>query len=450
MRRRGGSLQWRLVAGVSAAAGALWLAAALWLGLDTRHEIDELLDAHLAQSAALLIAQHAPAGDADEDDLELDAPILHRYGRHVALQVWQDGRLVMRSSNAPLQPMSALSDGFETRQIGESQWRLFAARHPDGKLQVVVGEETASRADVQQALLRGLLIPLALVLPALALVAWGVVRAGLAPLRRLGTLLASRPAESTAPIELPGGPAPREMAPLLAALDALLSRIAGLLDAERRFTADAAHELRTPIAAIRAQAQVAMAADDPAQRQRALTATLAGCDRASRLVQQMLTLARLETTGLAARQPVDLAHLSREVAADLAPAALARRQVLDLETPPGPCVVDGDADLLAVLLRNLLDNAIRYAPVQARIHLVLSSSATGGASLRIEDGGPGLDEASLARLGERFFRAAGPDAPPGSGLGWSIVRRIAQAHGASVEVGRSPSLGGLAVTLRWP
>ncbi|WP_374566095.1 ATP-binding protein [Ideonella sp.] len=444
------SLQWRLVAGVTAAVGALWLAAGLWLGLDARHEVDELLDAHLAQSAALLVAQQAQPNDDDDDDVQVDAPMLHRYARHVAFQVWHEGRLAMRSPNAPLQPLSTIGQGFETRRLGDAEWRLFATRGAASDVQVYVAEQTASRSEVQHALLRGLLAPLALVLPALALAAWAVVRAGLAPLRQLGALLGARPAAAPGPVVLPGGPPPREMAPLLAALNQLFERIAGLLEAERRFTADAAHELRTPIAAIRAQAQVALAAEHDDERQHALQATLAGCDRATHLVQQMLTLARLESSGEITRNTLDLAGLVRQVAADLAPSALAHRQQMALDGADAPCPVAGDAGLLAVLLRNLIDNAIRYSPVGARVEIRLSPASAGqGVALTIEDSGAGLDAAALARLGERFYRA-GDQASPGSGLGWSIARRIAQVHGVNLEATRSGRLGGLAVTLVWP
>lgn len=445
------SLQWRLVAGVSAAVGALWLVVALWLAVDARHEIDELLDAHLAQSAALLVAQQSSSGgDDDEDDEQIDAPTLHRYARHVAFQVWHEGRLVQRSPNAPATPMSTLTEGFETRPLAGTDWRLFAAHGASADVQVYVAEQLKARTDVQGALLRGLVLPLAMILPALALAAWAVVRAALAPLRRLGRLLAERPADSAEPVALPGGAPLAEMAPLLTALNHWVERIAGLLAAERRFTADAAHELRTPIAAVRAQAQVALGARDEAERRHALEALLAGCDRASHLVQQMLTLARLEATGAVTPATLDLAALARQVAAEQAPQALAKRQSLVLDGADQPCPVQGDAGLLAVLLRNLIDNAVRYSPPGGRIEITLAPLRPGAAvSIQVEDSGPGLAPEALARLGERFFRAADATVP-GSGLGWSIVQRIAQAHGAALQAGRSAALGGLSVTLAWP
>jgi two-component system sensor histidine kinase QseC len=235
-----------------------------------------------------------------------------------------------------------------------------------------------------------------------------------------------------------------EMLPLAAALDDLLRRIGDLLANERRFTADAAHELRTPVAAIRMQAQVARVATDDAARARALDGLLAGCDRAARLIDQLLTLARVESAQAPEMMPVELAGVARAVMAELAPAALAKGQQVELDAP-GAYEVRGNALLLAVLVRNLVDNAVRYAPQGAAIRVRLQRDGE-TVVLDVEDGGPGLPDADLARLGERFFRVPG-SAASGSGLGWSIVRRIAAVHHARVDVGRSTRLGGLNVTL---
>jgi two-component system sensor histidine kinase QseC len=244
---------------------------------------------------------------------------------------------------------------------------------------------------------------------------------------------------------------PSEMKPIVEALNALFDRIEAMLASERRFTADAAHELRTPIAGIRAQAQVAMGAgEDTAQRLHALQATLAGCDRATRLVAQLLTLARLEASpappGSEALR-VDLSQVARRVAADLAPAALARHQTLVLVASEA-CLVKGDDLLIGVLVRNLLDNALRYSPDGAQIEARVASG-TDQTTFTVEDAGPGMSESDRARLGERFFRVLGHE-QTGSGLGWSIVKRITDVFGAQVTVAPSGRLGGLAVRVTWP
>jgi len=281
-------------------------------------------------------------------------------------------------------------------------------------------------------------------LPLLALAAgWSVYR-GVAPLRRLGHTLAGRQPQSLHPVRLDD--APSEMAPMLDALNGLLARIDTLMASERQFTADAAHELRTPIAAIRAQAQVALGEADEGRRHHALHATLLGCDRAAHLIEQLLTLSRLEAGSAPAMTALDLSALARSVVADMAPQALQKQQTIEFDAADA-CQVRGDATLLAVLVRNLVDNAVRYCPPQSTVKVAVARRQ-GHVLLTVEDSGPGLGEADLQRLGERFFRVLG-SGQAGSGLGWSIVRRIATAHGAAVSVSRSPTLGGLGVELRW-
>lgn len=441
------SLQRRVLAMVVGWVLLVWAGAAALTWADVRHELDELLDAHLAQAAALLVVQQSR--ELEEDDHEVDAPTLHRYAPKVAFQVFHEGQLALRSANAPDEPMagdpSTMPDGFRTVQIAGQPWRVFATYGTEADVQVYVGEQASSRATILWAVLRSTFGPMLLALPMLALGAWWAIARGLAPLQRLGDTLAQRRPSELQPLVI--GPVPADMQPLLDALNQLFERIATLLDAERRFTADAAHELRTPIAAIRAQAQVALAEAGDAARAQALQNTLQGCDRAARLVDQLLTLSRLEADAAPPTRSLDLGPVVRGVLAELAPAALAKGQSVELEAAPG-CIVASDEVLLGVLVRNLVDNAVRYSPRGARIHVALAPSAE-EAVLRVEDSGPGLDESQLQRLGERFFRVTGNDAS-GSGLGWSIVRRIAAALGARVAVQRSAELGGLAVRVTLP
>lgn len=450
------SLQGRLLALVLSLVLGLWLISAAVVWRDARHELDELLDAHLAQAAALLVAQQVHELEDDDDDRGIDAPSLHRYAPKVAFQVFHEGQLVLRSAQAPLSPMVAEGaaagerrEGFSDVSLDGQAWRVFSTRGAERDIQVHVGEQIDSRAAILRAVLRGALWPLLLALPLLALALWWAVRRGTRPLRELGQRLAERQPQDLQPVQL-GADTPSEMAPLLEALNRLFERIAELLAAERRFTADAAHELRTPIAAIRTQAQVALGESEDALRRHALQATLQGCDRATRLVDQLLTLARLEAGAQPAGTPVELRALAQRVLAELAPAALARGQDLTLEAPE-PCPVNGNETLLAVLLRNLADNALRYSPPGAQV-LVRLAALDGRVRLTVADSGPGLAEADLARLGERFFRVLDPGhsaSQSGSGLGWSIVRRIAAAHGADVRVARSPALGGLEVVVEF-
>ena len=445
MLKRPASLQGRLLLLVLATSLAVWLGTAVMTWRDARHELDELLDGHLAQAAALLVAQQA--GEHDDDE-RIDAPALHRYAPRVVFQVFHEGRLAMRSANAPAEPMVAGArklQGFHTVVMDGERWRVFATRGAENDVQVFVGEHERSRRSILWAVLRSTLWPVAFALPLLALAGWWAVRQGVRPLHALGGTLAARDAGDLRPVQV--ADAPSEMQPMLDALNALFARIGGLLEGERRFTGDAAHELRTPIAAIRAQAQVAVGAADEAQRRHALEATLAGCDRATRLVEQLLTLSRLEAEGAVLQEHVDLGQVVQRVSAELAPASLQKQQVLELDAAPG-CMVHGDETLLAALARNLVDNAIRYSPRGAGI-VVRVERSSNEIVLSVEDSGPGLPADDLRRLGQRFFRVTGTEAV-GSGLGWSIVQRIAAAHGARAQAQRSPALGGLAVRLEFP
>jgi two-component system sensor histidine kinase QseC len=444
------SLQRRLLMLMLALVASAWFATAIVTWLDVRHSTNELLDGHLAQAAALLVVQQS-AGVDDDDALEhgVDAPLLHRYAPKVAFQVFHEGRLAQRSANAPMTPMIGTDvpapAGFATVQIAGTAWRVFSARGAERDVQVYVGERQDSRDSILWAVLRSLLWPSLVALPLLGLAAWWAVHRGVAPLRRLGRMLAEREPQALDALVLRD--APSEMEPMLEALNRLFGRITTLMESERRFTADAAHELRTPLAAIRAQAQVALAETDEARRRHALESTIAGCDRAARLIGQLLTLARLEAGIHAQDGQVDAGDIVRDIVAELAAQASARGQSIEVDAQQ-PCSIRAEATLLGVLVRNLVDNAIRYSPQGARVRIGVTLRHA-VVELLVEDSGPGLADAQIARLGERFFRVLGSGAS-GSGLGWSIVRRIAAVQDAEATIGRSAALSGLAISIRWP
>jgi two-component system sensor histidine kinase QseC len=455
MARRNWSLAQRLTAMVLGFVLLAWAATVAMAWFVTRHELNELLDAHLAQTAALLAT--GEVDDADDDDALVQAPVLlHKYQSRVAFQIWHKGRLRARSVDAPELPLAAPdARGLSDQRIEGTAWRVFTTtRSEDGRVKDVihVGEHVSARRHVLLASLRGSLIPLLLALPLLAAGIWWSVRRALRPLRQLGRSVAAR--QPQALDRLPEAGVLPEVRPLVRALNDLFERVGAHLASERRFTADAAHELRTPIAAIRMQAQVAQGAHDDAERAQALAATIAGCDRATHLVEQLLQLARLEADTAdgtpACSLPTDLVALAAEQARELQPVAAARGQRIVFEPPAQPVPVPMGATLLAVLLRNLLDNALRYSPEGATARVVVEPGAADkGALLTVEDSGPGLDNEAMARLGERFFRVLG-SGQTGSGLGWSIVRRLARLHELRLALDRSPELGGLRVRVGWP
>jgi two-component system sensor histidine kinase QseC len=241
---------------------------------------------------------------------------------------------------------------------------------------------------------------------------------------------------------------PSEVRPLVERLNELFSRIHASVERERAFTADAAHELRTPLAAIRAQAEVARASEDDASRRRALGQVIAGCDRAARLSEQLLTLARLESGEWRERLgPCDLAVVAREVVAELAATAHTRGVALAF-VASGPASVRGDAPLLHVLIRNLVDNAVRYGAAGEQVRVSLETQAA-GVLLRVEDEGPGIAASERAFVLGRFRRGLGTK-ESGAGLGLAIVQRIAELHEASLTLAEGPHGRGLSVLVRFP
>lgn len=440
------SLQQRLLTRTLGGVLIVWVATAAFVWFEAQHEVDELLDAHLAQSAALLVVQQNATPDDDEP--LLDAPTLHKYAHRVAYQVFDEDRLVMHSPNVAHTPMAQHTRGFETLTLADGKsWRIFAAPGRGRDVQIYVAERVDSRDEILRAVLRGFWPPLTIALPLLLIGLWWNVRSGLQPLQRLRQVLLKRDTQTLTPVSLPE--TPQEVQPMLDALNDLLQRLAQRMETERRFTADAAHELRTPIAAIRAQAQVALSSTtDDQVRKQALQDTLLGCDRASRVVEQLLTLARVEGPQDVVSEPFRLDQLAQQVMADLTPDALRRGQTLELLAPEA-IEIYGQSTLWQILLRNLIDNALRYSPDGSVVRIEAQRLDPRHVQVTVQDSGPGLASTDMARLGERFFRVLGNSAT-GSGLGWSIVRHIASLQHVDVQVGKSADLGGLQVTLRYP
>lgn len=300
--------------------------------------------------------------------------------------------------------------------------------------------EKRVQKELAEHLVESLLRPLLFGLPLLGGWIWFATRRGLAPLDEIAAQIGARAPERLDPVA--PALAPREIRPLLDALNDLFARVERTLESERRFTADAAHELRTPLAALSAQAQVAQRARDGTERAQALAQIVAGSRRAGHLVDQLLTLARLDPAVPLPMETVRLDALAAEVCADHGAAALDKDIALELDAPR-EVVVAGNADLLRILLRNLLDNALRYTPPGGRIEVGIAPGV-----LRVDDSGPGIPAAERANVLRRFYRLAGQEIA-GSGLGLSIVARIAELHGAQLELADGCGAPGLSVRLRF-
>lgn len=436
------SLRRRLFIFLIALMAAQWAIMSIGSFLDADHEIDEIFDAQLTQSAHVLLA----SADADLDDLGVAAMgIQYDHGRDIAFQVWGNGKLLLHSTGAPVEPMTARQQGYSDVQIQGAQWRVFSQRDIRHGLEIQVGEKYAIRHNLARVIALRMIVVALIGLPMLVFLIRVGVDKGLKPLQRVATELRSRAPEHLEPLGT--ATAPAEALPLIEALNTLLAQVEGTLEHERRFTADAAHELRTPLAALRAQAQVALRAKEDSVRTRALGQVMQGVDRATHLINQLLTLARFDPEADKNLWTlVDLRKIAVEVVSEMVPSGVAKGIEVGLASEVS-CKIRGDGGALGILLRNLVDNAVRYSPQGGKVTVRIEKSPD-GCILEVADTGPGITPEIQERVFERFYRGLGSGAD-GSGLGLSIVRRIAQLHGASVTLDQ-PAIGtGLQVAVRF-
>ena len=417
---------------------AMLAAAALVMGWFTYRnvlaETEALFDYQLRQMALSLRDQGeiAPGQANALNDEQLD----------FVVQIWTvDGRSIYASREHSTLPERALL-GLADINVQGKTWRTFGVATPTRVIQVAQPRQIRQRLAADAALRS--VAPLLFIAPLLALAIWWLAALTLAPLRRVAADVRERDEHSLQP--LPGEGLPDEVAPLVQALNALLQRLGVSLNTQRAFVADAAHELRSPLTALKLQLQLLQRAPDEATRAAAIDALGEGITRAARLVEQLLTLARSEPGAqVPAAALIDLSELVRQAVALTLPLANARGTTLALFADT-PVPVNGDAAALTALVRNLADNAVRYSPPCARVELRVSMDGA-VPTLYVDDNGPGIPTEDHARVFDRFYRRASGD-EPGSGLGLAIVRSEAEQHGASVELATS-KLGGLRVTVRF-
>lgn len=429
---------------------------------DSMTEANELFDAKLSQSARVLraLAERPLAERQGVDPLlvrvldremegrgdDLATPDGHAYETKLAFQVVDaNGALLLRSDNAPDQPMARLQRGFGRTDIENASWRTFALLTSSEHWYLV-----AEREDIRDELAReiaiGTALPALIALPVLALLVVGIVGWGSRAIARVAQEVERRPVDRLD--RLDARQAPKELQGLVQALNRLFARVESALEREQRFTADAAHELRTPISALKLHAENLAASVDQEQRQISLDGLMRGIRRCERLVTQLLDLARLERAGLRPElRSVDFAPVLRGVIADLTPEALARDVELVLEA--GDSVpVQGDPTLLAVLARNLIENAIRHGGSRSDV-LVSLAQESQHVVLSVEDAGPGIPPEMRERVFARFHRETDSNVP-GSGLGLSIVSRVLELLGGSIVLGSGREQTGLRVDVRLP
>jgi two-component system OmpR family sensor kinase len=332
--------------------------------------------------------------------------------------------------------------GFSNVRANRTTYRIFSIQTNNQTVQVA--QDMAVRRNMASNMALRTLAPIAVMMPILMLVVWWVVSGSLEPVARVRSQVASRQADDLSPVSEAG--LPDEVRPLVQELNLLFGRVKTAFDAHQHFVADAAHELRTPLAALKLQAQSLGRADSEDARRVAVGRLTAGIDRATRLVEQLLVLARQEASpaGAAATTQVDLAQLARHAAADLTGAAQAKGIDLGLQHADEARVA-GQAEALNILIRNLVENAVKYTPEGGTVDVAVHALA-GEVKLSVEDSGPGIAPEERERVVDRFYRISGTEVA-GSGLGLAIVKAIAERHGASLALGESERLKGLAATV---
>lgn len=439
-----GRLLWFLLAAITMAA----IAQALIAYRSALNDADQIFDYHMQQmamslrSSATLTNKAADTSpDPGNDDL--------------VVQVWTpDGAQVFRSLSRAALPQRAVL-GFSNVKANNTTYRIFSVQTSNQTVQVAM--DMAVRQRMAGTLALRTVGPIAVMAPILMLVVWWVVSGSLAPVSRVKRQVAARQADDLSPVS--ENDLPDEVLPLVHELNLLFGRVRTAFEAQQHFVADAAHELRSPLAALKLQVLSLERAQDDAARSVAIGRVTAGIERATRLVEQLLVLARQEGSADDVRlDRVNLSDLVKRTLGDMAGLAQARQIDLGLNHVE-EAAIDGQPDALIILLRNLVDNAIKYTPSGGTVDIELRRVAgeakgkgapgPGRVLLSVEDSGPGIPPDERERVFSRFYRVPGSPAG-GSGLGLAIIKSIAERHGATLTLASSERLGGLRINLDFP
>jgi two-component system sensor histidine kinase QseC len=440
------SLRWRLLWTILGASTLLWLASLSIMTFIAWNETNDVFDDALKESSYLIMAATT---DFNDRGLLNEAGLGAGEPRKVDIQyqIVVDGRVIQRTGKAPATPFIPDFEqrkGFKNIEIDGKRWRIFVVRSKDAHFEVQVGQKFKKRLDILEELADSLTLPVLLLLALLGAASWYCVSRVIKPINNTAHALTQKSRDDLKPVTLDNQPS--ELQPIVSALNGVLLRLDSALQAERRFTADAAHELRTPLAALRMHVQLLQRQhSELAQPFQKLRDDI---DRSTALVENLLALARLDplNQGSLQRQQVSLRPFLQELLQSHAGMAAQRGVSLQLR-----CAIEHmqiNPEMIRIALRNLLDNALRYCPPDSMVEIQASHHA-GQLRLAICDDGPGVNAEQRARLSERFFRVLG-SGESGNGLGLSIVRRIVELHGARLSFGGGLHGRGLGVFFDFP
>lgn len=446
-----------------------------------QHELDEVFDAALARTSRLLFAaleEPLQRGDSStiaritsryiayhdhfervpgDEDIKARLRELfngdegeeaheggHIYERGLAINVTDDqGRMLFQSSDAPhIDQKTFLAPGFHDICIKEDKWRVFVLVDERSKFRIIVAQHEVLRAELSRENAIILVAPFVVSIPLfVVIILFGVAR-GLRPVKGVVAELQARDADNLEQMSV--ALTPRELVPMIEAMNHLFARLESAIVRERQFTSDAAHELRTPLAALRVQAEVALAAKQSDERERALRQIVMGVDRSTHLVEQLLMLARLDAVSMKRREAaIDIKSCLAELISRRILLALDKQQELALQSSASFKII-GDPLLLTQLFENLLSNAIKYSPSGAMIHFEIDAEQR---AVYLRDTGPGIDDALIDKIFDRFYRVD-EDRSKGSGLGLSIVQRIADLYHWDIRI-TNRNQGGLQVRVQF-
>lgn len=440
------SLRKRLFLILVAATGAIWLSAVVWIYVGAKAEVEKVLDTRL-QEAARMVSSLVGSGDVAASRAIAAVPGLSpetaSYERQLSCQVWSlDGRLVARSSGAPDVRLAENASGFSDRVVEGETWRVYAVENAATGVRVMVGDRLGLRERLVADLIKGLIAPAFLIVPLLGLLIWVSLGRGLRPLNAMADQLQVRAADDMSPIRV--GNVPVEVMPLARSLNELFAKVELARRHERDVTAFAAHELRTPLAGLKTQAQIAIAATDPAMKEGALRQILVSVDRTTRLVRQLLAIAKLDAQEAAPDgEQVIVGDLLDEIIAALKPSNTAIH--VDVEPALHSFRVRANREILSLALRNLHENALQHMPSGGTASWRVSQDGQG---VTVEDEGPGIPDDELQLVTQRFFRGRHKTAA-GTGLGLAIVAIAIERLGARFSLQNREGGSGVSATINF-
>ncbi len=450
---RSGSLRTQLLRWLLIPLTLLFLADAIGSYSVARHLSDQVYDGELLEIARELSLHVKPNAVRPTFDLEKDAErtlLLDQYDAvHYAVRT-RDGASIAGDADIPPPPVRAgAGPTYYDGALGSTPVRVVQLVTTDGAtggVTVAVAETRVKRHGLVNAIMIGVILPQLLLIVIAGIVLWAGVARGLAPLARLQQAVAARSHLDLSPVSVPEVPA--EVHPLVTAINDLMTRLEEILSYQSRFIADAAHQLRTPVAGLKAHVEVALREDDPAQAKQTIAHLYTAVERMSRLVAQLLSLARNEPTTLRRLElaPLDLSKLAFDVTMEWVPQAYRRNIDLGFEGAEPHATVRGDPARLTELINNLLDNAIRYSRDNGRVTVRVASQPP---RLAVSDDGPLIPIAERERIFERFHRLLGTHAD-GSGLGLAIVQEIAALHDAKITLSEDADGLGNTFTITFP